>query len=537
MRTLLRRSLTLVRDEGRRQLRTRFERLARPVLPPPYRWVRWRRVAVAARVDDRLRLGEHKARTAALLTSRLAAADVGYWWVPQPHGEGRRLAVRASDRAGVLALLAALPGPSWYLDVVEPSGRRQRQVLPAARAGQQLGEAAGLVVWEQAVASPDSSFAAGPDQGVELHFWAAADGELTSLVSTLGVTRLQWDQVPPSGQQPHVLSPGHASTVRFPVDVVYTWVDGSDEAWLAAKAGAAGAADERAFTERAHDVSRYADHDELRFSLRSLEQFAPWVNHVWIVTAGQQPAWLDPGHPWVSVVSHADIWPDADGLPTFNSHAIEACLHRIPGLAEHFLYLNDDMILGRPVAAEQFFHGNGIGQLFLSRALVDFAPSATGEIASSTAAKNARRLLSLRYGATFTQKFFHTAAALTVSGLAELEGQYPDVFTETRRAVFRTVHDVAPAGSFYLNWGYLTGRLVPGRLRYTYIDPAAPDAAARLAALARHRSFDTFCINDGARDQTLDERRRTDAVIRSFLAGYLPVVGSFELQREPVLRP
>jgi hypothetical protein len=279
-------------------------------------------------------------------------------------------------------------------------------------------------------------------------------------------------------------------------------------------------------------VSRYADHDELRFSLRSLEQFAPWVNHVWIVTAGQRPAWLDPAHPWVTVVSHEEIWPDTNGLPTFNSHAIEACLHRIPGLAEHFLYLNDDMVLGRPVATEQFFHGNGIGQFFPSRALVDFAPSAAGEIASSTAAKNARRLLGPRHGVTFTQKFFHTAAALSVSGLAELEEEYPEVFAETRRAVFRTVHDVAPAGSFYLNWGYLTRRLVPGRIRYTYIDPAAPDAPARLAALARHRSFDTFCINDGARDQTLDERRRTDAVIRSFLAGYLPVVGSFELPRE-----
>ena len=116
------------------------------------------------------------------------------------------------------------------------------------------------------------------------------------------------------------------------------------------KARAAGVADESAFTERAHDAARFADHDELRFSLRSLEQFAPWINHVWIVTADQRPRWLTPDHPWVSVVSHRDIFPDPDALPTFNSHAIEACLHRIPGLAEHFLYLNDDMLLGRPVS-------------------------------------------------------------------------------------------------------------------------------------------------------------------------------------------
>jgi hypothetical protein len=523
----------MVGDETRRQLRTRAERLTGPRLIPPYAWVRWRRVPVVARIDGGLRLSEHAARTADVLTSALGAAGVGCWWLPRTNGEGRRLGVRVSDRAKVLEVLRALPAPSWYLDVVEPSGRRQRQALRPDRTARISSGIAGLRVWEHVVATPGSTFAAGPEQGVELHFWTRTpDGGLTSLVSNLSLTRLEQHEIPPGGGVPGILRAGHASTVRFPIDVVYTWVDGNDEAWLAAKARAAGVADQRAFTERAHDASRFADHDEVRFSLRSLEQFAPWVNHIWIVTAGQHPSWLDPNHPWITVVSHEQIWPDDEGLPTFNSHAIEACLHRIPGLAEHFLYLNDDMFFGRPVPPETFFHGNGIGKLFPSRALVDFAPSAAGEIASSSAAKNARRLLSERFDATFTRKFFHTASSLTVSGLAELEREFPEVFAATRRAVFRTVYDVAPAGSFYLNWGYLTGRLVPGELRYTYIDPAAPAAPARLAALARHRSFDAFCINDGATDQTLEARRHTDALIRSFLCTYLPVRGSFELELE-----
>ena len=319
------------------------------------------------------------------------------------------------------------------------------------------------------------------------------------------------------------------AAVGFPIDVVYTWVDGNDDRWLRQKAEAAGVADPALFTERAHDEARYADHDELRHSLRALEQFAPWVNHVWVVTADQHPAWLQRDHPWVSVVSHRDIWPDAGGLPTFNSHAIEACLHRIPGLAEHFLYLNDDMLLGRPVPPETFFYPNGISKFFWSRALVDHGPVVTGEIASTTAAKNARRLLEERYGVTFTRKFFHTAAALTVSGMAELEATFPEAVGRTRRAPFRTVHDVATAGSLYLNWAYATGRAVPGRLRYTYVDPAAPDARARLRALARNRVFDAFCVNDGSSHETPEQRRATDRLIRDFFAEYLPVPGTFEV--------
>jgi hypothetical protein len=288
-------------------------------------------------------------------------------------------------------------------------------------------------------------------------------------------------------------------------------------------------ADPDKFTERAHDDSRFADHDELRFSLRALEQYAPWVNHVWIVTAGQRPDWLDPDSAWVSVVDHRELWPDERGLPTFNSHAIEACLHRIPGLAEHFIYLNDDMLIGRPIGPETFFYPNGVGRFFQSRALVPLGPTEPGEIASSTAAKNARRLIRERYGVTFTRKFFHTGAPLTVSGLAELEATFPEVIEATRRAQFRTVDDVAMAGSFYLNWAYVVGRSVPGALRYTYIDPAVPEARARLRTVLARRPFDALCINDGTTEQTLDERRDTDRLIRDFFAEYLPVRGTFEL--------
>ncbi len=320
-----------------------------------------------------------------------------------------------------------------------------------------------------------------------------------------------------------------SSAVSFPIDVVYTWVDGQDDTWLRSKAEAAEAADPDKFTERAHDDSRFADHDELRFSLRALEQYAPWVNHVWIVTAGQRPSWLDPDNDWVSMVDHREIWPDECGLPTFNSHAIEACLHRIPGLAEHFIYLNDDMLIGRPIAPETFFHPNGIGRFFQSRALVPLGPTEPGEIASSTAAKNARRLIAARYGVTFTRKFFHTGAPLTVSGLNELEATFPEVVEATRRARFRTVDDIAMAGSFYLNWAYVVGRSVPGMLRYTYIDPALPEARARLRTVLRRRPFDALCINDGTTEQTLAERRETDRLIREFFAEYLPVPGTFEL--------
>lgn len=51
-------------------------------------------------------------------------------------------------------------------------------------------------------------------------------------------------------------------------------------------------------------ASRFEDNEELRYSLRSVEKHAPWVRHVFVVTNGQIPSWLNLDNPRVSVVTH-----------------------------------------------------------------------------------------------------------------------------------------------------------------------------------------------------------------------------------------
>ncbi|XP_048726912.2 N-acetylglucosamine-1-phosphotransferase subunits alpha/beta-like isoform X2 [Ostrea edulis] len=101
--------------------------------------------------------------------------------------------------------------------------------------------------------------------------------------------------------------------------------------------------------------SRFEDNDELRYSLRSVEKYAPWVRHVFIVTNGQIPHWLDLENPRVTIVTHEDIFPNKSHLPTFSSPAIEANIHRIPGLSKKFIYMNDDVMFGKEVWPEDFY--------------------------------------------------------------------------------------------------------------------------------------------------------------------------------------
>ena len=144
---------------------------------------------------------------------------------------------------------------------------------------------------------------------------------------------------------------------KFPVDIVYLWCDSSDNTWLSKKNDALKAYAEP-LNQDAVNYCRFVNNDELKYSLRSLEKYAPWINNIYIVTDNQVPKWLDTNNPKIHIVNHSEILPD-DALPTFNSVAIETGLHKIPGLAEHFLYANDDMFFGAPVSKDFFFSAEG----------------------------------------------------------------------------------------------------------------------------------------------------------------------------------
>ena len=79
-----------------------------------------------------------------------------------------------------------------------------------------------------------------------------------------------------------------------------------------------------------------------------------------MVTNGEYPCWLRSGPSSnLSTVERTKLVPCHGDLPTWNSYAIEAHLHRIPGLGEHFIYFNDDMLVGRPLSKAYFFEHDG----------------------------------------------------------------------------------------------------------------------------------------------------------------------------------
>ena len=163
-----------------------------------------------------------------------------------------------------------------------------------------------------------------------------------------------------------VIDPQPSLPVDFSIDLVYCWVDGSDEEWLATKAK---------FDKSIQDLPvnsihprRWKDWDMLRYSIESANLYAPWIRKIFVIADYQRPYWYDESNPGkVEFVDHPVLFHDvADHLPVFNSLSLESHLHSIPGLSEHFIYANDDTFFGAPVQPEQFFTGDGKALILLT---------------------------------------------------------------------------------------------------------------------------------------------------------------------------
>lgn len=138
------------------------------------------------------------------------------------------------------------------------------------------------------------------------------------------------------------------------IDFVITWVDMNDPKWQDSFAKSSGKIDN---TKNEVSVARFRDYGFLKYWFRGVEKFAPWVRKIHFVTCGQQPEWMNVSHPKLQLVSHEDYMPK-QFLPCFNSNVIEAYMHRITDLTEHFVYFNDDFFITNHITPGRFFTGN-----------------------------------------------------------------------------------------------------------------------------------------------------------------------------------
>ena len=133
------------------------------------------------------------------------------------------------------------------------------------------------------------------------------------------------------------------------IDIVIPYVDGSDPIWLSEYTKITG--------NTIIEPTRFRDWGTLRYLLRGIAQYMPFVRDVILLVSGdsQIPTWLN--QDTVRVVRHAEFI-SAEYLPTFNSCTIEAFLFSITKLSNRFIYFNDDIFPISSMRVADFFTEN-----------------------------------------------------------------------------------------------------------------------------------------------------------------------------------
>ena len=307
-----------------------------------------------------------------------------------------------------------------------------------------------------------------------------------------------------------------------PVDIVYLWVDGADPLWRArhrAAYDAWAAKHPGQLALHGNVAGRYRDNGELRYNLRALERFFPDHGHVYLVTDRQVPSWLRAGA-GLTVIDHRQLMP-AFALPVFDSAHIESYLHHIPGLAERFLYLNDDVFLGQPFDAGYWF-GDGL-RVYLEEAVVCLPAQVRADVAAPVnCAVLSRDWLGARDpGYRHEPRLFaHAPRPMLKSAMQTLERQAPELFAQVRSTVFRSWRAPALLPDLVPRWMVEQGLARSDVLDPLHIASGDADAPARLAQLReRFGSLPFFCINDTCDEAEDDDPRlaRVAATLRQLL--------------------
>ncbi len=322
-------------------------------------------------------------------------------------------------------------------------------------------------------------------------------------------------------------NPAMAKSPTEPIDVVYTWVDDQQPGYRELLS-------RYAKTKNDSDPARTRDNlDILRYSFRSVQRYAPWVNRVFLLTCRPQvPSWLETAHPRLTIVHHDEVM-NSDLLPTFNSFAITSHLHRIPDLSQRFIYLEDDMLFLAPTTIDDFVAPDGLTWLFENK----HAAPRLEQIANPEKEKGwnlalaySNRLLDQRFGVALRRQVNHVPLLIDKTRWEQTLNLFPETLELTRRSRFRSKGNFTPEYLYpQCLLGEGKGRLadrqqILAKVGYVPLEDFWPVTVWHLWQVHQNRpKWVTLNDNFGKKPSSI-----TESIMRRRLQAWLPTPCAFE---------
>ncbi|KAL7715630.1 hypothetical protein QTN25_006728 [Entamoeba marina] len=313
------------------------------------------------------------------------------------------------------------------------------------------------------------------------------------------------------------------------IDVVWTYVNGSEPKFVKKlkKYG------------KVVDPQRYRDYGSLFYSMRSVYKNVEFSKKWFLVVESEsqiptflnQSTFKESNGYQLEIIYHHQIFPDPKQLPNFNSAAIESNFHRIPGLSECFIYLNDDFFVHNPVDKSFFVESDGRPIVYSTKKNVP---------RSEPHNFWARQL---RYTSVILNRYFetpnkkrkyisHNAYFMKKSILEDLNTKFQNVMDLTRSQRFRTRNDVVIPfmhAQFALEQNLAVGRTEDRKYAvYMYFNEHE-SKIDRVSNTLKKKNLRFYCLNDDiSPGASLRVVKKQSERLSSLLNDYYPEPTPFE---------
>lgn len=292
--------------------------------------------------------------------------------------------------------------------------------------------------------------------------------------------------------------------IDFDVDAVYMWVDGNDPEIIEKRLKYLKLENKKLNVQSAAK-GRFYDNEELKYSLRSLETYAPWVRKIFLITDNQVPKWFK-DHPKITIVDHKDII-DEKYLPTFNSEVIDFNIHKIKGLADKFLLINDDMFLGREVYKSFFFSKKGVPIKYLRR-IARRKLYQTGSGMFFDIYKKCQIMIEEKFGEIPTTRFAHCITPYQKESFQKTIDLFPEDVRRTQTSRFRKEYDISRFIIDFYEIAVLDAQIIDVAKfwnAFTIDVDMRPETWYKFSLIEKIRPY-MYCLNDN--EKTTDECRK-----------------------------
>ena len=232
---------------------------------------------------------------------------------------------------------------------------------------------------------------------------------------------------------------------KITIDAVIPWVDGNDKNHQLKMIPYL---DDKSIINSEKFRTRFDHVNEIEFAINSILTFAPFIRTIFIVTDDQIPQFLNNSEvsKKISIIDHKIIFAGYEKyLPTFNNRPIETCIHRIPDLAEHFIYFNDDTFLINPTKPDDFFI-NGLPVLRGKWTKFDEDKIKSIFKAPKKGHKTAQQQAAKKVGFKRYYRFRHTPHPMRKSIFENYFEEHKEIFIENIKYRFRSPNQFTPQG-------------------------------------------------------------------------------------------